>query len=107
MEIIIRQTNKKESLTIIDPKTGCNYISDFIGNTGALNDGQFTYDDDKNAWICDQDTFDWWEYVVAENQALNYRIDALKMSTAVKWFLMLFGTFQRILSSMLRRQMPL
>lgn len=77
MDIIIKNTNKTATLEIIDPKTGVDYIADFIGNEGALNDGQFTYDDGAGAWICDQDTFDWWHGIVTDHQALRYRTDEL------------------------------
>ena len=77
MNIIIKETLAVETLSIIDPKSGVDYISDFIGNQGALSDGQFTWNDEKHAFECDQDTFDWWDKVVAEHQALGYRIQEL------------------------------
>jgi hypothetical protein len=77
MQIIINETGAVESLSIIDPKSGTNYIADFVGNTGALHDGQFAWDDDAQAHRCDQDTYDWWATVVAENQSLDDRKHAL------------------------------
>ena len=77
MNIIINQTSVAKTLSIFDPKTDIDYISDFIGNTGALTDGQFIWDDDRDAYLCDQDTFDWWEKVVNDNQELEDRIYAL------------------------------
>jgi len=74
MKIRIVEKSASETLSIIDPRSGCDYITDFIGNTGALADGQFTYDEDQDAYICDQDTFDWWERVVNDNQELEDRI---------------------------------
>jgi hypothetical protein len=75
MKIIIKETSAVETLSIIDPKSGVNYISDFIGNTGALNDGhQFEWDEDREAYVCDQETFDWWDTVVTANQSLDDRI---------------------------------
>ena len=78
MQIIIDDTSEIETLSIIDPKTGVDYIADFIGNTGALSDGQFCWDQDRNVYICDQDTFNWWSTVVTANQALDYRINDLE-----------------------------
>lgn len=78
MDIIIRESQKTEELSIIDPRTGVNYISDFVGNTGAHTDGQFEWDEDKDAYICDQDTFDWWSKVVDDNQKLEDRIYQLR-----------------------------
>lgn len=74
MKIIIKETNAQESLEIIDPRTGINWIQDFIGNTGALTDGKFVLDEEQDAYICDQDTFDWWFKVVSENESLENRI---------------------------------
>jgi len=77
MNIIIKETGKVETLSIIDPKTGVNYISDFIGNQGALSDGQFTFDENKDGWVADQATFDWWDKVVDDNQKLVDRVSLL------------------------------
>lgn len=77
MKIIIKETSAVETLSIIDPKSGVDYISDFIGNTGALIDGQFEWDEDHDAYVCDQEAFDWWSAVVTANQALDDRIHDL------------------------------
>ena len=74
MKIIIKETNVQESLEIIDPRKGINWVQDFIGNTGALSDGQFVWDDEQGAYVCDQDTFDWWSKVVSDNESLENRI---------------------------------
>lgn len=73
MNVFIKTTKQLKTLEIIDPKTNVGWIKDFIGNYGALHDGQFTYDDELDAFICDQETFDWWETVVNNHQALAYR----------------------------------
>lgn len=77
MKIIIKETQKIETLSIIDPKTGVDYISDFVGNTGALIDGQFEWNEDRDAYICDQETYDWWKEGVASNQKLVNRTHEL------------------------------
>jgi hypothetical protein len=74
MKILIKDTNKIESLEIIDPRTGINWIEDFVGNTGALTDGQFEYEDETGSYLCEQSTFDWWSKVVSDNEALENRI---------------------------------
>ena len=76
MKIIIRETGKEKELSIID-NSGCDYIIDFVGNTGALGD-QFIFDDDLDAWVCDQETFDWWDTVVSDNQDLEDRLAELR-----------------------------
>jgi hypothetical protein len=74
MKIIIKETAEVKTLSIVDPKSGVNYISDFIGNTGALIDGQFVWDKDRDAYFCEQETFEWWDTVITANQALSDRI---------------------------------
>lgn len=77
MKIIIKETSAAETLSIIDPKSGVDYILDFIGNAGALIDGQFDRDEDRDAYVCGQDTYDWWHAVVTANQVLDDRIHEL------------------------------
>ena len=77
MKIVIRETGEIKGLSIVNPQSGIDYIKDFVGNTGALDDGQFSRDDERDAYICDQGTFVWWATVVADNQALEDRINDL------------------------------
>lgn len=77
MELYIKDTGAIETLAIIDPKTGCDYIFDFVGNTGAF-DREFEATDNENAdFAISQADYDWWAKVVADNQALEYRIAEL------------------------------
>jgi len=76
MKVIIKETGAKEELCIIDPKTGCDYIADFIGNVGGFRD--FEYNEDEDAYETTMATFSWWEKVVSDNQALDYRIADMK-----------------------------
>ena len=74
MKLFIKETGAIETLAIIDPKTNCDYIFDFVGNTGAF-DREFEETDEENAdFAISQADYDWWAKVVAENQALEYRI---------------------------------
>ena len=77
IKVIVKETGTKEILSIT-ARGGIDYIVDFIGNTGAFNDGQFEWDDEQDAYLCNQDTFNWWSKVVTDNQALEDRIAALK-----------------------------
>lgn len=73
MEIIIKETGARETLSIIDHKTGCCWVKDLIGNHDALG-SQFVYDEEQGAYIADQETFYWWESVIANMQELDNRI---------------------------------
>jgi len=74
MKIKILETGKIEELSITDASNGQDYIQDFIGNTGALSDGQFELQDEGDLYLCSKDCFKWWEDVVSQNQKLNFRI---------------------------------
>lgn len=77
MQVKIRETGKIATLSMIDPRTSTDCVVDFIGNYGALTDGQFTYNDEQGIYLCDQETFDWWQKVAADHQAMEERIKEL------------------------------
>ncbi len=64
----VKETNQVVTLSLIDPKTGCDYIADFIGNTGALG-REFERLNDE--WQIAQDDLDWWLNVIAMQQKSN------------------------------------
>lgn len=72
MQVRIIGTNIVESLNIIDPKTGCCYVTDYIGNMGAFSDGQFTKAED-DVMECSQETYDWWADQIARQSAADQR----------------------------------
>lgn len=65
MQVIINETGKVGILKLVDPKTGVNYVADFIGNAGALGCEFKLIDGDYHV---DQEDFDWWERVIAKQQ---------------------------------------
>jgi hypothetical protein len=77
MLVRITDTGATESLSIIDPRSGCDYVIDYIGNAGAFEDGQFSRSNEDDEMECDQDTFDWWQNQIARQQAVDNRIDEL------------------------------
>lgn len=72
MKIYITDSKMTANLSIIDPKTGVDYITDFVGDSG-----DFVYDEDREAYCCDLATFVWWDRVTDDHQALNNRVHAL------------------------------
>ena len=77
MKLFIKETGKIETLSIIDPKTGCDYIFDFVGNAGAFG-REFEATDNENAdFAISQEYYEWWAKVVDDTQALEYRIAKL------------------------------
>jgi len=80
MEIKLKETGEIKVLTYIDPRTGIDSILDFVGNNGALSDGQFERNDNDDVYVADADTYDWWATVAADNQALEARIHELRVT---------------------------
>lgn len=78
MKVTIRKTEEHHTLSLVDPSSGIDWIADFIGNHGALADGQFERDDETGGYLCDQLTYDWWAEVIADNQALEDWLHALR-----------------------------
>ena len=78
MYVIINETGERKTLLLIDPASGVNWIRDFIGNECALTDGQFTWDDENDAYRVSQENYEWWANVVAETQDAENRIAKLK-----------------------------
>ena len=76
MKLFFRETGVIETLAIIDPRTGCDYIFDFMGNTGAFT-REFEKTDENADFAISQADYDWWAKVVADNQALENRIAEL------------------------------
>ena len=62
MKLAIIETKEEKDLTLIDPKTGCEWTGDFINN------GDLDVDDDNNAKM-NADNYRWWKPVVEEYQA--------------------------------------
>jgi len=56
MKVRINETGEINDLSIIDPKSGVNWINDLMGNHGALPD----YDDDNGIYPMSRDDFEWW-----------------------------------------------
>ena len=84
MKIRIEETNESRELTLNDPKTKTDYVVGFIGNTGALDDGQFEYDDDTEVYTTTQENFDWWQNVVKDNQKLEDRLHELRQEHGIE-----------------------
>ena len=77
MKFIINETGKPEELTIIDSKTGMDWSSDLIGNSGAV--GQYIqYDDGAEAYRINQDDFTWWSEYIAMYERCQEQLEALR-----------------------------
>ena len=77
MKFIINETGNLEKLTIIDAKTGMDWSSDLIGNSGAVGD-YIHYDDAAGAYSIGQEDFDWWAEYISMYERYQEKLDALK-----------------------------
>ncbi|MGG3471401.1 hypothetical protein ABES02_28510 [Neobacillus pocheonensis] len=75
MKVIVNGVEK--SLNISD-SNGIDFTVDFIGNWGALSDGQFTRNEEAAAYITDEDTFEWWSKAIDREISNMDRIAELK-----------------------------
>lgn len=77
MKFIINETGNLEKLTIIDAKTGMDWSSDLIGNSGAVGD-YIHYDDAAGAYRIGQEDFDWWAEYISMYERYQEALDALR-----------------------------
>lgn len=84
MDITIRETGDVKILSIIDPRSGTNWIADLIGNAGATGDGQFV-DDGNGGYIADQGTYDWWEQYIYDSNATDDEAKALASELGISY----------------------
>ncbi len=68
MRVNIVDTGNAMELNLME---GCyNKAKEFLGSWGALDDGQFIYDEETNAYSCDQETYDWWSNAIQTQQKI-------------------------------------
>lgn len=72
MTVRIIETNEIKELGIIDPVSCMDYVTDFIGNTGAMNDGQFTWYEDDDLYEVSREDLEWWENVIEAYQKSDF-----------------------------------
>lgn len=78
MKLYIKETGTIKTLEIIDPKTGCNYISDFIGKIPESEHKLEKAGRDDVDYEISQDDYEWLADIVRHHQALNIRIRELE-----------------------------
>ncbi|MFA5378208.1 MAG: hypothetical protein WC455_20815 [Dehalococcoidia bacterium] len=89
MKVIISETGTHRELSIIDRKTGCDWISDLVGNTGSIQSqglaatqDKYITVDDNGIWHMDQGDYDWWDKYITDYQATEESKDSLRISLA-------------------------
>ena len=68
MDIKIIETGETEELTLVDPKSGVNWINDLMGNHGVLPSCN-----DEGVYLMSQDDYDWWADLTTQYQNADNR----------------------------------
>ena len=96
----IKETGETKTLSLIDPKTGHDYIADFMGNADGLAGLSETEDGDYLINECD---YSWWVNVVeatqkADNLEFEYK-DALSDEIKEELYQANFNDFDEVASA--------
>jgi hypothetical protein len=81
MKVRIIETGKDEELSIIDPKTGMDWINDLMGNHDALPE----YDEEADRHLMNQEDLDWWADLVERYQTADDRLYEIIMGIEDEW----------------------
>lgn len=75
IKVLITGTNEVKELTM--EQGGTCWAKYLIGNYGAFEDGQFTWDEGADAYRAKQETFDWWKEVIEGSMSVYFRTERL------------------------------
>lgn len=79
MRVFITDTQVVTEWSLIDPRRGCDYLEDYLTNAGALTPWQLLHDPVRNAYVCHQVVFRYWDGQIKAQQALNNRLYDLEL----------------------------
>lgn len=78
MELKIKETGEIKTLTLVDPESGVNWISDFIGVNSGFGDvdkGLIDQDPDSDHLrLATQKTYDWWAEMIMSYEGMEEQI---------------------------------
>jgi len=79
IKVQIKETGAIETLKVVGAN-GQDFTADMIGNHEGFGsaDHQFAGPDDYGLYTASQETFDWWEKVLADTEALEERLESLR-----------------------------
>lgn len=69
MRCYIADADRYDDLTYI--KDGIDIVLDFIGNNSGFCNKDFVFSDDLNAYVTNEETFDWWYDRIEDYQYLD------------------------------------
>ena len=73
MDVKVKETGKIETLSIIDPKSGADWIGDLVGNTSDV----YGWDDKDDCYIMTQEEYDWWVDYTKRHQSAEERFEEI------------------------------
>lgn len=79
MQVITRETGTVATLSIIDHKSGVDWINDLIGNADNFEYFDRELDaggNETGRWIADAQTIEWWQDYIAGHEAVDDAIEA-------------------------------
>lgn len=74
MNVTIIETNESETLSIIDPQSGCDWTNDLLGNHGDLPD----YNEETDNYHMTKESFDWWNDLISRLEVADDRCAEIK-----------------------------
>ena len=70
MKLKIDETGEIRELSIIDSKTGCDWVADLVGNAGCFVNGMLKTDPvDDQVWVISSSDYDWWADYISQYEA--------------------------------------
>ncbi len=76
MNVVIKETGKREALTILS-ETGIEWTHVLIGNADGFREGRFVWSEEEDAYLADQDTYDWWSAYITDSNTTDQEVIAL------------------------------
>lgn len=82
MRVKIKETGEIKEIGITDPKTGLNYVSDFVGNAGGFLE-DFENVDGEDYYLATAETVEWWEKVIEVHEYVKEVVHVIENSDGV------------------------
>lgn len=77
MRIFVKELNDYRELSITD-SNGLDWTEDFMEIDHLQNTGQFSYDDDLDAWVCNKDEYEWWKDYINDYCGVEERLEEVR-----------------------------
>jgi hypothetical protein len=96
MKIRVKGIDQPQTLVIRDVETNHNHAIGILICAGAMDDGQFLYDEYNNEYHCSKEIFDWWKDYFSGQTKINERVRKLHKKMSNKDKILLFTHLDRV-----------